>query len=434
MDPIEIFKMAISTIKNHKLRSMLTTLGVLIGVGAVLMNVAMIEGFDEYFQEEILDIGGNLIQVRAEGAPGEEEHFDEHLFDSLRRQPHLDGAAAFRSTSARVSYRGEEETVMVRGVEEGFFEASDISIIEGSGISPSDRNLAVIDSDLAQYSFSRQLKVRSTISIDFRVDGERVTREFRVKGISETAEEDLLGGGGLEVVNIPISTFNEITGEEGYSTIRIYAESSERVDTVKWNTAEIIDRQWGLRPIREIERRPEREGNGGGLFGEEGIGRMEEEFERMLGERDEYSIITAQEILDFSREISSTIGVVFIGVASISLLVGGIGIANIMLVTVKERTREIGVMKAVGAKNRDILVIFLLEAGLIGLIGGVIGLILAFVGTATVIPVIMGFPGIMPTSWIGISLGISFAIGVLSGLYPAWNASRMDPVQALSYE
>lgn len=111
-----------------------------------------------------------------------------------------------------------------------------------------------------------------------------------------------------------------------------------------------------------------------------------------------------------------------------------LGIANIMLVTVKERTREIGVMKAVGAKNRHILLSFLFEAGMLGLLGGLAGLIISLVATRTIIPMIMDIPGILPPEWIAISLGLSFLIGVLSGLYPALNAAKMDPVKALSYE
>ncbi len=105
-----------------------------------------------------------------------------------------------------------------------------------------------------------------------------------------------------------------------------------------------------------------------------------------------------------------------------------------MLVTVKERTREIGVMKAVGAKNRHILLSFLFEAGMLGLLGGLAGLIISLVATRTIIPMIMDIPGILPPEWIAISLGLSFLIGVLSGLYPALNAAKMDPVKALSYE
>ncbi len=414
---LEIFRMGIDTIKGHKLRSFLTALGILIGVSAVLMNVAMVEGLEYQFREEVLDIGGNLIQVQAEDEPGgEDRYFDEYDVRAMKNQPRVEGAAAYRTTGGVMERRGKREGILVRGVEDDYFDISDSTIVEGSGVSPTDDNSAVIDSQLAYHTFDRELGVRSTITVRFTTGNEEVKREFRITGISETENDFFVGIGG-GVVNIPISTLNDIVDEEGYTTVEIYAESSEDVDTVKRNTMEIIDRQWGLEPVR---------GTGSATGGED--------IDRRLEEREEYSIITAQEILDFTEEIKGTIALIFIGIASVSLLVGGIGIANIMLVTVKERTREIGVMKAVGAKNRHILMSFLFEAGLLGLLGGAVGLIVAVVAANTVLPMVIGIPGILPPVWIGISLGLSFLIGVLSGLYPAVNASKMDPVKALSYE
>ena len=139
-------------------------------------------------------------------------------------------------------------------------------------------------------------------------------------------------------------------------------------------------------------------------------------------------------ILDISRDITAMIQLALVIIASISLLVGGIGIANVMLVTVTERTREIGVMKAVGARNRHVLVAFLFEAGVIGLLGGVAGLLVAAVGTYTLVPLLMGVPGEMSLSWTIAALVISIGISVVSGLYPALRASRMDPVEALRSE
>lgn len=422
LDPLEILRMGIDTIKSHKLRSMLTALGILIGVTAVLMNVSMIEGFDREFQDEVMDIGGNLIQVQAEGGPGEDRYFEEHDLDAMRRQPHVEGATAYRTTGAVVEYGREQESVIVRGVENRYFEVSDSDVVEGTGISPTDENSAVIDTELAYQTFDRDLGVRSTLTLEFTVDDQDVKESFRITGITDADDEFMGMGGGA--VNIPISTLNSIVDEDGYTSVEIYADSADDVDTVQRNTMQIIDRQWGLEPIRETETEED-------LDDEE---QFEQDFDEMLGEREEYSIITAQEILEFTEEITGMIALIFIGIASVSLLVGGIGIANIMLVTVKERTREIGVMKAVGAKNRHILLSFLFEAGMLGLLGGLAGLIISLVATRTIMPMIMGIPGILPPEWIAITLGLSFLIGVLSGLYPALNAAKMDPVKALSYE
>jgi len=148
----------------------------------------------------------------------------------------------------------------------------------------------------------------------------------------------------------------------------------------------------------------------------------------------EYKITTQEDILAISDSISSMIQLVLVAIAGISLLVGGIGIANVMLVTVSERTREIGVMKAVGAKNRHVAIAFLFEACVIGLLGGILGMAIATAFAFTAVPLLFDVPGSFPLQWAGIAISICLAISLLSGLYPALRASSMDPVEALRSE
>ena len=145
-------------------------------------------------------------------------------------------------------------------------------------------------------------------------------------------------------------------------------------------------------------------------------------------------ITTQADVLSISNNITSMIQLALVAIAGISLLVGGIGIANVMLVTVAERTREIGVMKAVGAKNRHVLAAFLFEACVLGLLGGILGLAIAAAVSFTVVPLLFDVSGSLPLEWAAIAIGICLAISVLSGLYPALRASRMDPVEALRSE
>ncbi len=295
----------------------------------------------------------------------------------------------------------------------------------------------IIGPELKNYTFDRPMAIGSTVELNLVSADVQVTEEFKVKGVKGGGGGSMFSsaGGMMSVVFIPISTMNDLMGKEGYTSIGLYAEASEYVDSVQKSASTTLDRQLRLPPLRNTgEKKKEEDTGGGGFASQEAMEQRSEQFQSMMGERDAYSIISSQEILGFAEEISSAIELLFVGIASISLLVGGIGIANIMLVTVSERTREIGVMKAVGAKNWDVLMIFLIEAGLIGLIGGSIGLGFAFGASKTVIPQLIGFPGVIPLEWVGISLGLSFAIGVLSGLYPAWRAAQMDPVEALSYE
>ncbi len=435
--------MATDTIQAHKLRSMLTTLGVLIGVGAVLSNVAMLGGFDAFFEEQLESMGANFVQIQA-GDPverqlsgGEEFYFEEHIFESLSRIPNLRAATASRETMASVKFRGGEERVLVRGVKPGHFEALGMEFIEGTGFGSQDDYVIVVDEEFKEYTFPRPMAVGSMLDVTLMSTGVQASERFKVKGVFESEGGGMFDTGAMMgTVYIPISTMNDMLGKEGYTSIGLYATDSELVDTVQEDAMNIIDRQLRLPPIREaeIEEPKSEDGGSGGFLSSEAMEEQASEFQSLLGEREEYSIITSQEILGFANEISSAIELLFIGIASISLVVGGIGIANIMLVTVSERTQEIGVMKAVGAKNEDVLMIFLLEAGLIGLIGGLIGLGVAFGAAKTFIPYFIGFQGVIPISWVGIAMGLSFAVGVISGLYPAWRAAQMDPVEALSYE
>ncbi len=443
LDPIEIFRMATDTIQGHKLRSMLTTLGVFIGVGAVLTNVAMMGGFDMFFREQLSGMGANFVQVQA-GNPfqrempgGEEAHFEEHVYESLSRLPNLRASTASREAYGTLRYRGGEEGVLVRGVKPGYFDAIETEVVEGAEFGPQDKFTIIVGNDLKEYIFDRPMAVGSTVDMTLMTADVQATEEFKVKGVHGGGGSMFSSAGGMmSVVYIPVSTINDLVGAEGYTSIGLYAESSDTVDKVQREASDTLDRVLRLPPIRTVEQNEKKttSDEGGGYLSEQAQEQRMSEFQSMMGERDEYSIISSQEILGFAEEVSSAIELLFIGIASISLLVGGIGIANIMLVTVSERTREIGVMKAVGAKNWDVLMVFLLEAGLIGLIGGSVGLGFAYGAANTIIPYLLGFPGVIPIEWVGIALGLSFAIGVLSGLYPAWRAAQMDPVEALSYE
>lgn len=435
--------MAADTIQGHKLRSVLTTLGVLIGVGAVLTNVSMMGGFDLFFREQLAGMGANFVQIQA-GDPfqrempgGEEAYFEEHIFESLRRLPHLSGATASRDAMATLKYRGGEEQVLVRGVRPGYFGAVGTEISEGTNFGPQDEYMVIVSKDLKNYTFPRPMAIGTTLDIDLMTADVQVSGEFKVKGVYESGGSMLstTTESFMPTIYIPASTMNDMLNKEGYTSIGLYADTAEAVDLVQEEARQTLDRQLRLPPLRKTTtvNKPKEEG-GGGYLSQQAIEERQQEFESMMGERDEYAIITSQEILGFAQEVSSAIELLFIGIASISLLVGGIGIANIMLVTVSERTREIGVMKAVGAKNLDVLMIFLIEAGLIGLIGGSVGLGFAYGASYTVIPYLLGFPGVIPIQWVAIALGLSFGIGVLSGLYPAWRAAQMDPVEALSYE
>lgn len=424
MDPITLFRMAVESITAHKLRSALVTLGILIGVGAVLINAGMVQGFQGYFEQQMKILGSNFVTIRPATAVGlafgqlsQDEYLAPYLYDSVRRLPYVEDATASRTSYGKVYFMGEEEDVIVYGVEPGYLEARNREMVAGEDIVQQDAFNAVVAGDLLQSS-SRRLALQSKFQLVVTVNRKPVTQEFRVKGITEVLENPI----GISSVYVPVRTLNEMLNTEGYSEITLFAADTAHIDVVKAEATAMLDRLLKVEP----DRAPPTPGEGEDMFF--GLGPNV-----ALGE-EKYSITTQQDVLDVADQIIGMIQMALVSIAGISLLVGGIGIANVMLVTVSERTREIGVMKAVGAKNRNILIAFLFEAGVIGLFGGFLGLIFSMMSIFTMVPVLYDVPGALSPVWIGIALGISLVISLVSGLYPAIRASRMDPVEALRSE
>ncbi len=429
--------MALKTLQAHKLRTFLTTLGVIIGVSAVLVNVSALEGFDAFFQGEVQSLGANFINIQAGettqgvGTGAQEIVFDDEIYEKLKDIPRSE-ASASKNDVGTVTYNEQSTRTLIMGVDTNYFDVSGQEVIHGYGLRGGGGKEVVLTESFATETFNEVIAPPSTIEIEFGLDiGPSVSHEFDVVGIVEGPGSF---GEFAPGVYIPVSTFNNISNEEGYSTIQLFADSPEDIQYVKNEASDELDLSLDVEPSRtfEISEEKEEDSKEGedssilGVGGEEAAGVAEG--------KDEYTIVTQEAILDFTNNILGTINLVAIGVASISLVVGGIGIANIMLVTVSERTREIGVMKAVGATNIDVLGLFILESGIIGMIGGIIGLIVGALISKVAIPAFLGIQGIVPLSWVGISIGVSFVVGVLSGFYPAFRASQMDPVEALSYE
>jgi putative ABC transport system permease protein len=417
--------MAVESITAHKLRSFLVTLGIIIGITAVLVNAAMVEGFRTYFEGQIQTLGSNFVTIRPASSIGllgpqleADALLDTYLFDSVRRLPYVDEATAARTTYATIKYLGEESNIIIVGTEPGYLEAKNRVMLAGQPLTIQDRFNVVLGDLVMSSATRRPLSLMATVELTVTVDGKEVTEEFRVKGIVEEPKPGI----GIGLVYIPVRTLNSMLGGEGFNEITLIASDSMHIDTVEAEAKQMLDRLLKVPPARQAAASEE----GGALFGI--IPAMSEQKETV------YTIRTESDILDISNNITSMIQLALVAIAGISLLVGGIGIANVMLVTVSERTREIGVMKAVGAKNRHVLTAFLIEACVIGLLGGILGMIVAAAASFTVVPMLFDVPGSLPLEWTGIAIGICLAISLLSGLYPAIRASKMDPVEALRSE
>ncbi|NPE29410.1 FtsX-like permease family protein [Methanococcoides sp. SA1] len=403
VDLKQSLEIALGSIFSSKLRSTLTTLGIVIGVAAVIANVSLGASFNQYFDEEIGTIGSNFIYV---GANEPNTFFDNEL-EVVRKTPGVLRASPINEQVAEVTYMSDSRRVSITGVTGDYDEVANIGLSEGNFIKDNDQYVAVIGYDVSEDTFDRKLSNKNSIEINFRTrDGEEITQTFQVKGIVQKSEPSFISGGMVpdKRIFIPISTMNEILSVSDYSTIFAEGESIETVT----ETSEEIDKRLGRymgissRDMEEDDIKP-------------------------------YFIVDQQELLEEAGSLSGALSGLLTAVAFISLVVGSIGIMNIMLVTVTERTSEIGLMKAIGYSNFDVLTMFIVESAVVGTIGGILGVILGCAG-AYGAATFMNLPVVLPASKIFAGFVVSIFVGLIAGAYPANKAAKMKPVDALRHD
>jgi len=403
VDLKQSLEIALGSIFSSKLRSTLTTLGIVIGVAAVIANVSLGASFNQYFDEEIGTIGSNFIYV---GANEPNTFFDNEL-EVVRKTPGVLRASPINEQVAEVTYMSDSRRVSITGVTGDYDEVANIGLSEGNFIKDNDQYVAVIGYEVSDGTFDRKLSNKNSIDITFRTrDGGEITQTFQVKGIVQESKPSFISGGMVpdKRIFIPISTMNEILSVSDYSTIFAEGESIETVS----ETSEEIDKRLGRylgissRDMEEDDIKP-------------------------------YFIVDQQELLENAGALSSALSGLLTAVAFISLVVGSIGIMNIMLVTVTERTSEIGLMKAIGYSNFDVLTMFIVESAVVGTIGGVLGVILGCTG-AYGAAAFMNLPVVLPASKIFAGFVVSIFVGLIAGAYPANKAAKMKPVDALRHD
>jgi putative ABC transport system permease protein len=403
---VENFRVALAALRANKMRSILTALGIIIGVAAVIAVVSIVQGLQHMITAELQGVGATYMIVlpdqpqRGPGVVSRQVKLTWQDGQAIQqRVPGVDLITPVVIGRSKVKFRDREhQPDLVLGVNQDWQEVMNHTVDRGRFFSRIDtenrRKVAVIGQELVD-----QLRLGpDPVGKEIYVGRYPATVIGIMEEKGQTLGEDL-----DDLIFVPFESAVNLFGRDAGDQIqlRIQAESAEVVDQV----------EDGIRGVlRQRHNIPE-------------------------GQPDDFQVLVQDEILEVVNSILGGVTAVVGGIVGIALLVGGIGIMNIMLVSVTERTREIGVRKAVGARRQDVLVQFLIEAVTLSLVGGGIGLGLGFLlgtGAAKLIP---NFPDAHVPLWaMLLAFGFSAGVGIFFGIYPAAKASRLDPIDALRYE
>jgi putative ABC transport system permease protein len=387
---VQTLRMAIASILSNKMRSFLTMLGVIIGVSAVITLVSLGEGSTRSVTEHIQSMGSNLLTVNITGR-GTSTSLTYNETRELRDLPGVLYVAPSLASQATVKYGSiSSDNASLESTTPEYQYVQNYRVSSGRFLLENDitqrQRTAVIGKEIVDELFPFHNPVGERIKINGQT--------FTVIGVLEEKGTSAMGSGDNKVI-IPITTGQRLAGNTGIRTVYIQAASPEQVDT-----AELYLNNYLIKKFKS---------------------------------EDGYRIFNQSEMLSTISEVTGILTATLAGIAGISLLVGGIGIMNIMLVSVTERTREIGIRKALGAKHANILVQFLIEAVVISGLGGIIGIIFGISGSM-VISNLAGFNTVISVNVILLASMFSILVGVIFGIYPANKAALLNPIDALRYE
>ncbi len=406
MNSAESIKIALRGLATNKARSALTMLGIVIGVGAVVTMISIGTGATSSVTSRIQGLGSNLLTVMpgasfsggVRGAIGSMTSLTLEDADAIKKNvPDAKNVSPEYSQNAQVVYRGKNINTSINGVTPAFEEVRNFRAAYGQFIQQGDvetaARVAVLGQNVVGELFDRGedpigkiIKIRN---VPFRVVG-----VMELKGSSGFASMD-------DAVLIPLSTAMHRLFGAGRSVrqIGVQVSAADRMDIASSQITNLL-------MLRHKISNPANA---------------------------DFRIMNQADILNTLGQVTGTLTLLLGGIAAISLLVGGIGIMNIMLVSVTERTREIGLRKAVGAKRKDILFQFLIESLILCLVGGAAGILLGFLGSAG-IGQYAGWGTVIPLNSIWLAFLFSAAVGLFFGIYPAVKASKLNPIEALRYE
>jgi putative ABC transport system permease protein len=404
----EILKVALGALRANKLRSFLTMLGIVIGVGAVIAMISIGRGAQKQIQERLAALGTTLLTV----TPGQQRQAGGIVSETDRAPLSLDDAVALRDSSGtaifavqpemrkslQIQFGSKNTNVNVTGTTANYLEVRKYKIAQGRMFTEAEnrgkQRVAVLGPTVL--TNLEVLTPDAIIGQTIRIRG----IPFEVIGVLESKGQASSMGNVDENVLIPLQTARYRThGGTQMSSISVLSPSEDRVQETTIEISRILRHMHKIRP----------------------------------GKSENFQIRNQSDFLQASADNAETFTMLLAGIAGVSLLVGGIGIMNIMLVSVTERTREIGVRKALGATRANILLQFLIEAVVLCLMGGILGVGAGY-GIALMIAKRMGAPPDISALSVGLAFAFSASVGLIFGVWPARRASKLDPIQALRYE
>lgn len=395
MNVKQSFKLALKSILGSKFRSFLTMLGIIIGVAAVIVLVSIVDGFSKDMASSFESLGTNLLSVTLMGRGGNNKISPEDVMEwASENSDVISYVSPTVTVSATIKNGSENLTTTVYGTSEYYDKIKNYGVESGRFIEYIDiekrQKVCVIGKYIANELFPTTSPIGNTI----KINGDKYT----VIGVLEEkqeAKQEAKQGSSDDIIMMPYTTASRLSRMARISNYSFSSIDKDNVDEAK--------------------------------------ARIEAYLMPIYGSDDYYTVYNQADSLEQINELSSKLTLVLVGIAGISLLVGGIGIMNIMLVSVTERTKEIGIRKSLGGKRRDILLQFVIEAATTSALGGVIGIIFGC-GVAYLAGKMFDLTVVISVMAVAIAFSVSVGIGIIFGYFPAAKASKLNPIDALRYD